>query len=94
MLGFQAFYYSVIMIITIPMWLANPMFWFSLSCFANRKFDAAATYGVCAVGLGLSESWMFWKGLSIGYFAWVGSMALLAGAAILLSRKCDPFSCC
>jgi hypothetical protein len=80
LLGFQAFFFSVLMVFTIPMWLANPLFWLGLALLSGRQWQAARFYGLLALVLGLSESWMFWEELSTGYFLWVGSMALLAAA--------------
>jgi hypothetical protein len=78
MFGLEAFIYSVLMVVTIPMWLANPMFWLGLALLSGRRWQGACFYGLLALVLGLSESWMFWDQLTVGYFLWVGSMALLA----------------
>jgi hypothetical protein len=77
LLGFGAFWYSLLMVITIPMWLANPLFWLGLGLLFGRQWQAARFYGILAMALGLSESWLFWNELSAGYFLWVGSMSLL-----------------
>jgi hypothetical protein len=79
-LGFQAFIYSVLLVVTIPMWLANPLFWLGLALLMRRQWHGARFYGLLAVVLGLSESWMYGKELAVGYILWVGSMVLLTVA--------------
>jgi hypothetical protein len=80
MAGYQAFVISVVFLIGIPMWLANPGFWLGLLLLYQGKHAAAAKAGLLATALALSECWMFWPALRVGCFAWVGSMGLLAVA--------------
>jgi hypothetical protein len=79
-LGFQAFVYAVISIVFIPMWFANPVFWLGTVFLFQHQWRAACRYGLVALALGLSEAWIVWRELTVGYFFWVGSMALLAVA--------------
>lgn len=67
-LGYQAFVWSVIFIVCLPMWLANPMFWVGLACASRGEWRAVRTYGLVALVLSLSEAWMFWGELATGYF--------------------------
>jgi hypothetical protein len=78
MLGYQAFMMSVLFVLCIPMWLANPVFWYGLVRLCQGRCESAARAGLLALVLALSECWMFWGELSTGYFLWAGSMALLA----------------
>jgi hypothetical protein len=76
--GFQAFLCSLGFVITIPMWVANPIFWFGLRRLAQGRYRSAGKAGLLALVFALSESWMCAGGLRVGYFVWVGSMAVLA----------------
>jgi hypothetical protein len=78
-LGYEAFVYSLAIGICVPMWAANPVFWVGLCRLCVGQYKSAATAAVVAVVLALSGWWLF-KDLSVGYFAWVGSMVLLAVA--------------
>jgi hypothetical protein len=78
--GYQAFALSLVCVVGIPMWLANPLFWSGLLLLSQGKRAAAGKAGLTAVALALSQCWLFWPGLRVGYFAWVGSMGLLAVA--------------
>jgi hypothetical protein len=76
--GYQAFFVSLFFVVGIPMWAANPVFWSGLVLLSQREYASAGKAGVLALSLALSECWLFSEGLRVGYFAWVGSMALLA----------------
>jgi hypothetical protein len=76
--GYAAFVCSVLFLIGIPMWLANPVFWVGLYRLAHGRYQAAGRSGILALVLALSECWMFEGDLSYGYFLWVGCMGLLA----------------
>jgi hypothetical protein len=78
--GYQAFVLSLVFVIGIPMWLANPVFWSGLTLLSQGKYRSARKAGLLGLVLALSECWLFSKGLRVGYFAWVASMALLAAA--------------
>jgi hypothetical protein len=77
--GYQAFVLSLVFIIGIPMWLANPVFWSGLTLLSQGKYASAGKTGLLALVLALSECWLF-NDLRVGYYAWVGSIALLAAA--------------
>jgi hypothetical protein len=78
--GYEAFVSAFVCVIGMPMWFANPVFWSGLGLLYQGKYAAAGRTGLRAVVLALSECWLFSEGLRVGYFAWVGSMALLAVA--------------
>ncbi len=77
--GYAAFVYALVFGICVPMWAANPVFWVGLARLCVGQYKSAANAAVVAVVLALSECWLF-KDLGVGYFAWIGSMALLAVA--------------
>jgi len=76
--GYAAFVCSLLFAIGIPMWGANPVFWYGLYHLAQGSYRAASRAGTIAVVLALSECWMFAGELSYGYFVWVSSMGMLA----------------
>ena len=78
--GFHAFVLSLVFLVGIPMWLANPFFWSGLTLLAQGKYRSARNAGLVALVLALSECWLFAEGLQVGYFVWVSSMASLAVA--------------
>ena len=91
-LGFLAFIWAPFTVVLIPMWLANPVFWYGLHCLFGGRLDAAAKAGLVALLLALSESWLFWGELRVGYVAWVGSMAALALVGLRTGTEgTDPF---
>jgi hypothetical protein len=62
-------------------WYANPVFWLACGLLALRRWLGAGLAAVGAVGLGLS----WWSPFSqsefrVGYWVWLGSMAVVAGA--------------
>jgi hypothetical protein len=75
-------------------WLANPSFLTALILAASGRWRLAALPALAAIGLALLwPAWIF-EGLGhylAGYYAWAGSMALLAltslGGAALQSRR-------
>jgi hypothetical protein len=79
--GYHAFLFSLVYLLGIPMWFANPVFWCGLALLCQGKHRAARKAGVVALVFALSEFWLFLEGLRVGYFVWVGSMALLIAAA-------------
>jgi hypothetical protein len=89
LLGYQAFFYALLAVSTIPMWSANVLFWIGLTMLCGPRFEKAWALGLVALGLGLSESWMFWDELSVGYFLWIGSMAMLASSGAFRMRIAD-----
>jgi hypothetical protein len=89
-LGHQAFVWSLLFVFYAPMWGANPALWFGLALLAQGKFRSARKAGVLALVLALSECWLFYRELRVGYFAWVGSMALLAVAGWRGARHEPP----
>ena len=78
--GYQAFVLSLVCVIGIPMWFANPFFWAGVALLSQGKYRSAGKAGLVALVLALSECWLFAEGLQVGYYAWVGSMALLSAA--------------
>ena len=76
--GYEAFILAVLFVIGLPMWLANPVFWFGVVRLAQGRYHSAGQAGRVALLLALSECWMFYDKLAVGYFVWVGSMVLLA----------------
>jgi hypothetical protein len=78
--GFNAFLAAAMFPFFWPMWAANPVVCFSLVKVFNQEWRAARKWGFFALGLALSESWMFWGSVKVGYFMWIGSMALIATA--------------
>jgi hypothetical protein len=78
--GYQAFMFSFVCVIGIPMWLANPVFLSGLALLSQGKYRSAGKAGLWALVLALSECWLFSGGLRVGYYVWVASMALLAAA--------------
>ena len=67
-----------------PSWLANVAYWLALFCLSdgkNRKATLLAGLGVF-LGLTIIPGLGFWGGeFRVGYWCWIGSMALLALAA-------------
>jgi hypothetical protein len=80
--GYEAFVYALLWVICIPMWAANPVFWCGLAYLSAGRYRSAGKAGLAALLLALSESWMFWGELEIGYWIWAGSMAVLAVAGL------------
>jgi hypothetical protein len=80
--GFMAFFWSMVIPSFLPMWLANPVLWIGYVKAANQRWHAVTIAGVVALGLAMSESWVFWRQVNVGYFLWIGSMALLAAAGL------------
>jgi hypothetical protein len=83
--GYQAFICALLWLFGIPMWAANPVFCFGLAYLSAGRYRSAARAGLAAVLLALSESWMFWGELDVGYWIWAGSMAVLAVAGLCAS---------
>jgi len=79
-LGYQAFLYALIIVFCIPMWAANPALCFGLAWLSLGRYKSAGKAGLLGLALALSESWMFYPELGVGYFTWVASMAVLAVA--------------
>jgi hypothetical protein len=79
--GYQAFLSAWLFLIGIPMAVANPVFWCGLALLCQGKHGSAKKAGVVALVLALSEFWLVCEGVRVGYFVWVGSMALLTAAA-------------
>jgi hypothetical protein len=78
-------------IFAIPAWVwwANPFFWFALVLFWRGRWRAAGFWGSTSVLLGLvaalfelDTSSRFPRVLHIGYFLWLASLMLLAGAGL------------
>jgi hypothetical protein len=63
-------------------WLANPIFWLGLTLFVLGQGLAAATAAMVAVLLG--SRYVFNPGVIVGYYVWLGSMALLLFAGVIL----------
>src|SRR5262249_41227117 len=78
--GWQAFVLSLVFFVGLPMWLANPVFWSGLVLLSRGEYGPAGKRGLVAFVLALSECSLFAEGLQVGYFLWVGSMAVLAAA--------------
>jgi hypothetical protein len=78
--GYNAFVFSLVFLLFIPMWAANPVFWSGLAHLYLGQYRSARNAGLAALFLSLSQAWMVYRELRVGYFAWVGSMALLAVA--------------
>ena len=78
--GYHALLFSLVSVVALPMWLANPFFWSGLAGLCRGEYRAARKAGLAGLVLALSECWLFSKGLRVGYFTWAGSMALLAVA--------------
>jgi hypothetical protein len=63
----------------IVCWLANPLFGVAIACFVRGRFLFAALGAVVA----LIAGWLLVsRPLLIGYYAWLGSFALLATAGL------------
>jgi hypothetical protein len=78
--GYNAFVFSLVFLFFVPMWAANPAFWSGLAHLYQGQYRSARNAGLAALLLSLSQSWMVYRELRVGYLAWVGSMALLAVA--------------
>jgi hypothetical protein len=89
--GFSAFFLSLVLVVGFPMWLANPLFWSGLAGLCRGEYRSAWKAGLTGFILALSECWLFAKGLRVGYFAWAGSMALLAVAGWCGQRRQPSF---
>src|SRR5262249_16238320 len=61
-----------------PLWLANAVMVFGIIFLFGERWREARKAGLWALALALSESWLFWNSVRVGYFMWIGSMALLA----------------
>jgi hypothetical protein len=88
--GWQAFIWSVLLVVYLPMWLANPVAWIGFARLLEGRRRSAGGAGLLAVLLAFSESWLFFRELRVGYFLWVGSMAVLAVAGLLGEREGTP----
>jgi hypothetical protein len=75
--GYGAFVYALLFLVGIPMWAANPVFWFGLCHLAEGRYRSAGRAGWVALVLALSEWWMFGRDLAVGYYLWAGSMFLM-----------------
>ena len=75
--GFGAFLASLLIPILWPMWAANPVLWYGFAKLFDQQWRPARNAGLLALALALSESWMFWDQVSVGYFLWIGSMLAL-----------------
>jgi hypothetical protein len=80
MMGYQAFWCALVFVIFLPMWAANPAFLVGLAWLSQGRYKSNGNAGLLALALALSESWMFYPELGVGYFTWVASMAVLAVA--------------
>ncbi len=89
-LGFQAFVYSLVCVICVPMWAANLALWLGLAELSRGRYGTAGTAGLVAVVLAVSESWLFLGELRVGYFVWVGSMILLAFVGLCGAEQTRP----
>src|SRR5262249_19047678 len=78
--GYHAFVFSLACFLFIPMWAANPFLCAGLVHLYLGQYRSARNVGLAALFLSLSQSWMVFRELRVGYFAWVGSMALLTAA--------------
>jgi hypothetical protein len=88
--GYQVFVCSLVFVICIPMWAANLVFWAGLAELCLGRYRSAGLAGLVAVVLALSECWMFTAELRVGYFVWVGSMALLAFVGLCGTEENRP----
>ena len=61
----------------IPMWLANPAFWFGLYSLARGRPRAAKVSSIVAVLLAVSQLPFYWREVHIGYWLWLASMGSL-----------------
>jgi hypothetical protein len=77
-MGYQAFVYSLVCMVFIPMWAANLALWLGLAELSLGRYRRAGLAGLVALVLVASECWLFVGELRAGFFAWVGSMVLLA----------------
>ena len=75
-LGYQAFVCSLVFMVLIPMWAANLALWLGLAELSLGRYRRAGLAGLVALVLAASESWLFVGELQVGFFAWVGSMAM------------------
>jgi hypothetical protein len=87
MYGWQAFLFSLVYVIFLPMWLADPVFWIGCLSYANGRFHAARNAGLTAAVLAVSEVWLWDDRPEIGYWIWLASMLLLAVAGTVLARR-------
>ncbi len=81
--GYAAFLWGLYgVLLGIPVWLANLALWFGLGHLALGQYRGAAIAGIIAVGLGLTGITLD-PGFLIGYYLWMGSMALLAAVGLV-----------
>lgn len=67
-------------------WLANPAFWIGVVLLATGRPTAALVASCAALLLGCS--FVFGPLILVGYYVWLGSMALLAGACAVQLLWC------
>jgi len=77
MYGYQAFILSIWSVIYIPMWMANPVFWFGCLALDQGPWKRASYASLCSVLLAISELGLWDHSPEIGYYIWLSSMLLL-----------------
>jgi|SRR5579884_633717 len=71
----------------IPMWLANPAYWFGLYSLGRGRPRAAKVAAVVAVLLAVSELPFFWREVHVGYWLWLASMGFLLAYCFWVSPE-------
>lgn len=85
MYGYQAFFWGFASIVYWPQWSANVAFWIACGSFGDRRWRHARNAGAVAVGLAISEVWLWDDPPEVGFYLWMGSMAFLALASAVIS---------
>ena len=77
----------------MPMWLANPVYWFGLYGLGRGWPRTARVSSVVAVLLALSALFFCWQEVQVGYWLWLASIGFLLAICFWESPEDARRSC-
>jgi hypothetical protein len=92
--GARAFVMSLyVVVVGMPMWLANPAYWFGLYSLGRGWPRTARVSSVVAVLLAVSALFFCWREVHVGYWLWLASMGFLLASCFWESPEDARRSC-